>query len=215
MKVALVGASGFVGKAVLNELLQKRHQVTAIVRNPESITAQNGLKITKVDVKAIDSLANEFMGSDIVVSAYNAGWTNPNLYTDFLIGSEAIQTAVKKSGVKRLLVIGGAGSLFIDGRQLVDSPEFPEAYKEGASAARDYLSILQQENELEWTFLSPPIEMGPGTSGIRTGIYRTGKDSPVFNDTFHSVISVEDLAVAIVEEIEQPRHVRERFTIGY
>jgi putative NADH-flavin reductase len=215
MRLALIGASGFVGKAVLNELLQRGHQVIAIVRHPENIKPQNDLTITKVDVTAIEALANVLRGSDAVVSAYNAGWTNPNLFADFLNGSEAIQTAVKKSGVRRLLVIGGAGSLFIDGEQLVDSPQFPEAYKQGAAAARDYLKKLQQEPDLSWTFLSPPIEMNPGTSGIRTGIFRTGKDNPVFNDAGRSLISVQDLAVAVSNELEQPRHIRERFTVAY
>jgi len=215
MKVVLIGASGFVGKAVLNELLQKGHQVTAIVRNPENIKPQNGLTVTKVDATDIDALADAVKGSDAVVSAYNAGWTNPNLYDDFLNGSKAIQAGVKKSGVKRLLVIGGAGSLFINGQQLVDSPQFPAEYKAGASSARDYLNELQNETELDWTFLSPSIEMHPGTSGVRTGVYRTGKDSPVFNEAGRCYISVEDLSVAIVDEVEQPKHVRERFTVAY
>jgi uncharacterized protein len=215
MKVALIGASGFVGKAVLNELLIKGHLVTAIVRNPGNIEPKIGLTIEKIDVTNVNALANAVKDCDAVVSAYNAGWANPNLYADFLSGSEAIQSAVKKSGVKRLYVIGGAGSLFIDGQQLVDSPQFPGEYKAGASAARDYLNKIQQETELDWTFISPPIEMHPGTSGERTAVYRIGKDSPIFNEAGRSYISVEDLAVAIVDEIEQPKHIRERFTVAY
>jgi len=215
MKVALIGASGFVGKALLNELMQRGHQVTALVRNPENIEPQSGLNIVPVDATNIDALADAVKGSDSVISAFNAGWTNPNLYADFLAGSKAIQVGLKKSGVKRLLVVGGAGSLFIDGQQLVDSPQFPAEFKAGASAARDYQNELKDETELEWTFISPPIEMHPGTSGIRTGVYRTGKDSPVFDEAGRCYISVEDLAVAIADEVEHPKHSRERFTVGY
>lgn len=215
MKVALIGASGFVGKAVLNELLQRGHQVTAIARDPDKLRAQEGLILIKVDASDVDTLTNAITGNDAVVSAFNAGWTNPNLYDDFLNGSKAIQAGVKKSGVKRLLVVGGAGSLFIDGKQLVDSPEFPADYKNGAKAARDYLNELKKETTLDWVFLSPAIEMHPGTSGVRKGTYRTGGENPVFNQEGRSILSVEDLAVAIVDELEQPKHSRQRFTAAY
>jgi putative NADH-flavin reductase len=175
MKVAIIGATGFLGTAVLNEFLQKGHQVTAIVRNRASLSPHNSLKIIKADAMDVDALADAVKGNEVVISAFNAGWTNPYLYEDFLKGSKAIQEGVKKSDVKRLFVIGGAGSLFIDRKQLVDSPEFPSDYKAGAMAARDYLNQLKTETELDWVFLSPAIEMHPGTSGIRRGIYRTGK----------------------------------------
>ena len=215
MKVALIGASGFVGKAVLNELLQKGHQVTTITRNPENLESQTGLTAIKADINAVDELADAIKGNDAVISAFNAGWTNPNLYDDFLKGSEAIQAAVKKSGVKRLLVVGGAGSLFIDGKQIVDSPEFPAEYKAGATAARDYLNELKNETGLDWVFLSPAIEMHHGTSGVRKGTYRLGTESPVFDEQGRSVLSVEDLALVIVDEIEQAKHSRQRFTAAY
>lgn len=215
MKVALIGASGFVGKAVLNELLQRGHQVTAIVRHPENLQAQNGLTIIKADVTDVDALADAIKGKDVVISAFNAGWTNPNLYNDFLNGSEDIQAAVKKSGVKRLLIVGGSGSLFINGKQLVDSPEFPADYKAGATAARDYLDELKKETVLDWVFVSPAIEMSPDSSGVRKGTYRTGLENPVFDEAGRSRISVEDLAAAVVDEIEQPKHSRQRFTVAY
>lgn len=215
MKVALVGASGFVGKAVLNELLQRGHQVTGIVVNPEKVKPQNGLTVLGVDATDVNLFAEAIKGSDAVISAFNAGWTNPNLYDDFLNGSKAIQAGVERSGVKRLLVVGGAGSLFIDGKQLVDSSEFPADYKAGAKAARDYLTELKKETTLDWVFISPAIEMHPGTSGVRTGIYRTGGENPVFDEEGKSIISVEDLAVAIVDETEQATHSRQRFTTAY
>ncbi len=215
MKVVLVGASGFVGKAVLKELLKTGHEVIAFVRDSRNLELQNALTITEGDVNNAAEFANAIKGNDAVISAFNAGWTNPNLYEDFLKGSNAIQAGVKKSGVKRLLVVGGAGSLFINGKQLVDSPEFPAQYKAGATAARDYLNELKKETELDWVFISPAMEMHPGTSGIRRGKYRTGSDNPVFDQSGRSIISVEDLAVVVVDELEQPKHHRERFTAAY
>jgi putative NADH-flavin reductase len=217
MKLALIGASGFVGSAILKEALDRGHQVTAIVRNPEKITLQHPhLTVKKGDVLNQDELASLVKGHDAVVSAYNAGWSNPNLYHDFLQGVQSIQDSVKKSGVKRYLVVGGAGSLFIaPGLQLIDTPQFPAEYKPGASAARDYLTILQKEEALDWTFLSPAIEMHHGTSGVRKGTYRTGLDNPVFDENGRSVSSVEDLALAIVDELENPQHIRRRFTVAY
>ena len=215
MKVALIGASGFVGKAVLNELLQKGHRVTAIIRHAKKLQEQNGLTVIAADATDVNALANAIMGNDAVISTFSAGWTNPNFYHDFLNGAKAIQAGVKKSDVKRLLFVGGAGSLYIDGKQLVDSPDFPADYKAGATAARDYLDELKKETELNWVFISPAIEMHPGTSGVRKGTYRTGTENPVFNDEGRSVISVEDLAVAIVDEVEDSKYSRQRFTVAY
>ncbi|SDL21927.1 hypothetical protein SAMN04487898_11652 [Pedobacter sp. ok626] len=216
MKTVLIGASGFVGSSILNELLNRGHEVTAIVRHPDKIATKNDKLIVKeIDVLNTDELAAAIQGADAVVSAYNAGWSNPSLYIDFIAGSEAIQKAVKASGVKRLIVIGGAGSLEIDGEQLVDGADFPEAYKAGAAAARDYLDTIKQEKDLQWTFFSPAIEMHPGIDRGRTGKYRLGKDSPIFDETGRSSLSVQDLAVAIADELEQNKHLQQRFTAGY
>lgn len=216
MKVALIGASGFVGKAILNELVNRGHLVTVIVRNPETIIETEKVKVVKGDVLNAGEIEEAVKDHDAVISAYNAGWTNPNLYDEFLQGSKAIQEGVKKSGIKRLLIMGGAGSLFLaEGLQVVDTPQFPQEYKEGASAARDYLNILVEEKELDWTFLSPAIEMHQGTSGERKGTYRKGTDQPVFDANNRSIISVEDTAVAIVDELENPKHSRQRFTVAY
>lgn len=216
MKIALIGATGFVGSAILKEALDKGIQVTAIARHPEKIKAQDHLTIVKGDVKESDKLSEAIKGNDVVVSAYNAGWTNPDLYNEFLNGSQSIQKAVKKSGVKRYIVIGGAGSLFIaPDIQLVDTSEFPQAWKPGALSARDYLNVLKNEKELDWTFVSPAIEMNEGNPGERTGVYRTGLDNPVFDANHKSYISVFDLAVAIVDEVENPKHIRQRFTVAY
>lgn len=215
MKVALIGSSGFVGKHLLNELLNRGHQVTAVTSKPFDTEAREGLTLVQADAYKEDELASVVKGNDVVVSAFNAGWQNPNLYDDFLKGSKSIQAATKQADVERLIVVGGAGSLFINGHQLVDSPEFPAEWKAGATAARDYLNELQNEKELNWVFVSPSIEMHPGTSGVRKGEYRLGGDSPVFDENGKSVISVEDLSVAIVDEVEQEKHSRQRFTVAY
>lgn len=214
MKIALIGATGFTGTAVLNEALGRGHQVTAIARNPEKITVKNDNLILKsVNINDVDALAEVLKGHDAVSSSYNAGWTNPNMYADFIKGSEDIQAATKKSGVKRLIVIGGAGSLEIaPGVQLVDTPQFPAEWKEGATAARDYLNILKKETDLDWTFLSPAINLHPGT---RTDVFRLGTDNPVFDAENKSEISVEDLAVALINELENKQFVQKRFTLGY
>lgn len=216
MKVALIGASGFVGNAVLNELVQRGHHVTAIARNTEKIKPAEQVAAVKADAMNSDELAAALKGHDAVISTYNAGWANPDLYNDFIKGSKAIQETVKKAGVKRFITVGGAGSLYIaEGVQLVDSPGFPNEWKTGATAARDYLNILKEEKELDWTFLSPAIEMHHGTSGERKGHYRTSLETPVFDEKGKSIISVEDIAMAIVDELENPKHIRKRFTVAY
>ncbi|QIL38304.1 NAD(P)H-binding protein [Pedobacter sp. HDW13] len=216
MKVALIGASGFVGKAILNELVNRGNDVTAIARDTDKIESSDE-KVTKVavDVLDIEKLAGALSGADAVVSAFNAGWANPNLYNDTVTGAEAIQAAVKASGVKRYIFIGGAGTLQIDGHQLVDGPNFPAEFKPGASAVRDYFNTLKQETELDWLFFSPAIEMHHGITTGRTGKYRLGKTSPVFNEAGRSILSVEDLAIVIVDELENNAHHQEQFTAAY
>lgn len=217
MKVALIGASGFVGTAILNEALNRGHQVTAIVRNPEKITTHHEhLTIVKADVLDTAQVTDAVSGADAVISAYNPGWSNPDIYDEFLKGSQSIQSGTAAAGVKRYIVIGGAGSLEVaPGVQAVDTPDFPAAIKPGASAARDYHNLLKNEKDLDWTFFSPAFEMHQGTSGVRKGTYRTGLDTPVFDVDGRSVLSVEDLALAIIDELEQPKHIKQRFTAAY
>ncbi|GAB3918700.1 NAD(P)-dependent oxidoreductase [Larkinella terrae] len=214
MKIALIGATGYVGSHLLKEALLRGHEVTAIARNPEKVTVENPhLTLVQGDVLNADEVAKLVAGHDAVLSAYNGGWTNPNIYNDHLAGSLAIQEGVKKAGIKRLLVIGGAGSLeAAPGLQLVDTPQFPVEWKAGALSARDYLNILQKEGDLDWTFLSPAILLEPGE---RTGEFRKGLNQPVFDENGVSKVSVEDLSVAVLDELEKPQHIRQRFTIGY
>jgi len=214
-KVAVIGATGFVGTQIVNELTNRGYKVEAIVRDASKVQQNENVSAKSVDVNNIDELAEALKGNDAVISAFNAGWTNPNLYDDFLNGSVNIENAVEKSGVKRFITVGGAGSLFIDGNQLVDGPDFPSEIKPGATAARDYLNKIKENKTLDWTFFSPAIEMHQGTAGVRTGKYRTGLENPVFDENGRSVLSVEDVAVALVDELEQNNHIRERFTAGY
>lgn len=219
MQVALIGATGFVGAAVLNELLQRGHEVVALARQPEKIAAQRHLKVVQADVMDAQAVKSAVAGSDAVLSAYNAGWTNPHIYDDFMRGSRAIVEGVKAAGIKRYLVVGGAGSLFVNGQQLVDSPEFPAAIKPGASAARDMYTELQKEHSLNWTVLSPAVGFHGGSAAQaqgRTGKYRTGKDEPLMQaDGQAGDISVQDLAVALVDALEQNTHLQQRFTVAY
>jgi len=216
MKIALIGATGFVGSKLLREALTRGHHVTAIVRDPAKLTEQSeNLTVVTGDVNQVAETAAQLAGHDVVINSFNAGWTNPNLYHDFLQGSRNIEAATEQSGTKRLIAIGGAGSLYVDGQQLVDGPDFPANIKPGATAARDYLNELKKNDSLDWTFVSPAIEMHPGIDTGRTGHYRLGLDSPVFNAEGRSILSGEDLALVILDEAEQPKHSRQRFTAAY
>jgi len=213
MKIAIIGATGFVGSAILNELADRKHDITAIARTPKD--TGNATWIA-ADIYNADDLDETLKGHDVVINAFNPGWTNPNIYEDFLSGSKAIQEAVKKSGVKRFITIGGGGSLFVaPDLQAVDTPDFPKDIYPGANAARHYLNYIKEEKELDWAFFSPAFEMHAGTTTGRTGKYRLGLENPVFNDEQRSILSVEDLAVVIADEAENPKHHQVRFTAGY
>jgi len=214
MKIALIGATGFLGKSLTNELSNRKHEVTAISRTAQESDKDN-LKYLAADVYNVEALSEVLKGHDAVISAFNPGWTNPNIYADFLKGAKAIQEAVKLSGVKRLITVGGAGSLYIDGKQLVDGPDFPADIKPGATAAREYLDIIKEEKDLDWAFFSPAIEMHPGITTGRTGKYRLGSDNPVFNEEGRSLLSGEDVAVVLADEVENPKHHQVRFTAAY
>ncbi|WP_294199057.1 NAD(P)-dependent oxidoreductase [Chryseobacterium sp. sg2396] len=214
-KVAVIGATGFVGTPLVKELTNRGYEVEALVRDASKVEQNEKVTAKSVDVNKVDELAEALKGNDAVINAFNAGWTNPNLYDDFLNGSVNIEKAVEKSGVKRFITVGGAGSLYIDGNQLVDGPDFPADIKPGATAARDYLNKIKENTTLDWTFFSPAIEMHQGTAGVRTGKYRTALENPVFDENGRSVLSVEDVAVVLVDELEQNNHIRERFTAAY
>lgn len=217
MHIALIGATGFVGSAVLDELLRRGHHVTAVQRQPQRLAARERLRTVAADVLDASALAHAVEGHELVVSAYNPGWDHPELYARYLDGARAIVTATRRAGVPRLIVVGGAGSLYVaPGVQLVDTPQFaaavPPNIVPGAKAARDHLTELQREaGQPVWTFLSPPAMLAPGE---RTGRYRLGADELLMDGEHPAGISVADLAVALVDEAEQPRHPRRRYTVA-
>jgi putative NADH-flavin reductase len=217
MNIALIGASGFVGSAVLAETLKRGHAVTALVRNPARLQPQPGLTLRAADAQDAAQVAAAVAGHDLVISAYNPGWDAPDLYQQFLRGSRAIVAGVRQAGVPRLLVVGGAGSLYVaPGVQLVDTEGFknqvPANILPGALAARDALTELQAETALDWTFLSPPALLAPGAA---RGGFRIGGDELLMDGDQPAGISVADLAVALLDEAERPAHARRRFTVGY
>lgn len=216
MKIALIGATGYVGSALFTELLDRKYQVKALVLDPSSIKAGDNLEIIQIDVMHEDSLVSVLEDVDIVVSAFNSGWANPNICEDYLKGSRSILNAVKRAKVKRILIVGGAGSLYVaPGVQIIDTPEFPKEYFEGANGPRILLDELKKETQLDWTMISPPIGFSPANPGVRTGTYRLGTDSPLMNENQPGTISAEDLAIALIDEMEQKKFACQRFTVAY
>jgi putative NADH-flavin reductase len=212
MKIALIGGTGFVGAAILEEALARGHDVTALARDPAKYKQRERLRVAKADVQDAAQVAAAVEGSDAVISAFNPGWTVPDIGPLFTSGHRAIMQGTKQSGVKRILVVGGAGSLYVaPGKQLIDTPDFPKDIYEGANAAREALNEMRGEQELEWTFLSPPVFLAPGE---RTGRYRTGGEQPLMEGDKPAGISVRDMAQAILDEIEAPKHIRARFTVA-
>ena len=215
-KVAVIGATGFVGTQVVKELANRGYFVNALARNTSKIEESENVKAVTADIYNTAELSEILKGNDAVISAFNPGWTNPNIFEDFLKGAESIEKAVEKAGVKRYITVGGAGSLYIaEGLQLIDTPEFPAEIKPGAEAARQYLEMIKKNEKLDWTFFSPAIEMHQGTAGVRKGTYRTALENPVFDENGRSVLSVEDVAVALVDELENNQFVKQRFTAAY
>ncbi|WP_279087295.1 NAD(P)-dependent oxidoreductase [Bacteroides acidifaciens] len=214
-KVVLTGASGFVGSDILNEVLNRGFEVTAVVRHPAKIKIQNeNLKVVKVDVSSLNEVAEVCKGADAVISAFNPGWSNPNIYDETIKVYLTIVNGIKKAGINRSLMVGGAGSLFIaPGLRLMDSGEVPENILPGVKALGEfYLNFLKKEKKVDWVFFSPAADMRPG---VRTGRYRLGKDDMIIDIVGNSHISVEDYAAAMIDELEHPKHHQERFTIVY
>jgi putative NADH-flavin reductase len=213
MKVALVGATGYVGSRVLSEALNRGHQVTAIVRSPEKLPQHPQLSAARCDVSNEDAVAEVVAGHDAVISAFNPSRVSRDNNTPQIGAIRSLIAGMKKAGVKRLLVVGGAGSLEIaPGLQLVDTPDFPPIWKPGSLATREVLNILRSKQELEWCFLSPSALLEPGQ---RTGRFRLGTDQLLIDSTGQSKISLEDYAMAMIDELENPKHIRQRFTVGY
>jgi putative NADH-flavin reductase len=212
MKIAVFGASGRIGSRIVNEALNRGFDVTAVVRHPENYTQIHPhLKVAKGDIFKTQDVETGAFDHDAVVSAYNnTHGSPPSTITEV---AAPLINGLKQAHVKRLIIVGGAGSLEVSPNvQLVDTPEFPEAYKPAALAHREALKIYQQEKELEWTYISPAAEIAPKE---RTGNFRTGTNQLITDENGCSFISMEDFAVAIIDEILNPQHIRVRFTVGY
>ncbi|MEJ0042329.1 MAG: NAD(P)H-binding protein [Rhizomicrobium sp.] len=201
MKVALIGATGNIGSKIAAELLSRGHSVTAIARNTDKAPA--GTQAVSADAADPAALAAVLKGHDAVVSSAPFA---PGL-------SPAIIEGVKRSGVKRYIMVGGAGSLEVaPGKMLKDTLTLPDAVRAILDEAALNLKRLRGETGLDWTFFSPAAEIGPGE---RTGKFRLGGDQLVSDAAGKSRISYDDYAIALVDELENPRHIQERFTIGY
>ena len=218
MKVALIGATGFVGAKVLAELLSRGHTVTAVGRKLDGLHEAPGLTARMMDISDSVALAKVLEGHDAVVSAFNPGrgTAGDDVYSQHVKGHRAIIDAVKASGVTRYIAVGGAASLKAkSGQEFLDSPEFPaefEPFKGGIRGTREQYYMLKEEPSLDWVFLAPSVFLTPGT---RTGKYRVGGQEVLYDKDGKSHISLEDYAAALVDELEKPAHHKERFTVGY
>lgn len=203
MKVALIGATGRIGTKITAELLKRGHSVTAIVRNPEKAPDEPNLRALKGDVTDIDRAAALVRGHDAVISS-----------APFIPGISArVLETVRKSGVKRYIAVGGAGSLKgADGKLVMENPNIPAEWLAPIKEGGELLRLLKADAQLDWTFFSPAVNIGPGE---RTGKFRLGLDEVVAAPDGKSSISYDDYAIALVDELEQGKHIRRRFTIGY
>lgn len=212
MNVVLIGATGMVGSRIRDELLRRNHRVTAPVRSPEKLTSSAQLTVVKGDVFDTAGLTEMFRGKDAVVHAYKPSREHPDRIGEQRRAIASVIEALGESRTKRIVATGGAGSLFYrPGVKFIDSPEFPKDWAVGAVATAEIPRALAQHPELDWTIIHPPSSIAPGT---RTGKLRVGTDFVIFNEKGESGISAEDYAVALVDELEDPRHVRGCFTVA-
>ncbi len=215
-KIAVIGATGYVGSAVVAELARRGHQVTAFARNADKVAKADNLQAVSFNVNSAD-FARQLKGVNAVVSAFNPGCTNPNIAEDFTRGANAITEAAKAAQVPYLLIVGGAGSLYVAPNvQLIDTDAFPKEIFAGANAARNLLSDLRDRRDVNWAFISPPALLGVtgGYSEDRTGEYRLGGDDLLMDSDAPAGISVADLAIAIADDAEKQAHLFKRFTVA-
>jgi putative NADH-flavin reductase len=209
MKITLYGATGNSGSRILKELLARGHHVNAVVRDPSKLSPHSGLSVRKGDLSDVASIAEAVRGTEAVISAYGPGLNAPG---ELVGATERLVAGLKQAGVQRLLTVGGAGSLEVaPGVQLIDSGYLPAEWKPIAIAHRDALKVLQA-SDLDWTSLCPAGYFEPGT---RTGVFRLGTDNLIANEKGESRISMEDYAIAMVDELETHAHSGRRFSIGY
>lgn len=203
LKIAIIGISGNVGKRIAEEALNRGHQVTGIARNVDGIASRNNLSLKAGYINDPEALAEMLKGNDLVVSSVKP--------TDF--DPDQLIKAVRLSAVKRYLAVGGAGSLEISpGVTLLDTGKLPDSIVPSARGAQNFLNILRSVKDLDWTVLSPAVQF---SAGERTGKFRLGDDQLITDKNGISAISFEDYAVALLDEIEEPHHLKGRFSIGY
>jgi uncharacterized protein len=232
MRIALLGASGLVGSRILEEALSRGHPVTAIVRHPERLPQKPGLQARKIDIFRTQELIDGIRGHDALISAYNPGHdlaANPHLYREVVEGTLSIIRGVKAAGVPHLTYIGGAGSLLArPNLRVADDPDFPAKYSVHVPpalqvfaaqktvsidiplAGRTACLLFEHDRSFDWSFISPPLFMEPG---IRSGRYTLGDDRFPWDGDRPAGISIEDLAVAVLDEVEKPRHIHQHFTV--
>ncbi|MCB6182356.1 NAD(P)H-binding protein [Leeia sp. TBRC 13508] len=216
MKVVVLAATGQAGRTVLSELIYRGHEVTAVARNTDKLP--KSIRSVQDDLSSVERIADIISGADAVVSAYGPDKSDPRFfsdinYTDQLASvTEREIEAIRQSGVPRLIMVGGAGSLwFSKGVTVLNSGHWPEPLVPIATSHMKAFAALRSSN-INWTYFSPPMLIEPG---VRTGIFRLGTDDVIFDDKQKSKVSFEDYAVALVNELEKPAHERARFTIGY
>jgi uncharacterized protein len=216
MKLVVIGATGNIGRRIVQEALSRGHEVVGVVRDPTAVESPDArVRLVKGDATNAEDVARTVRGADAVVSAISPrpnarGLPAPSLAAN----ARALIRGLRAAGVNRVLFVGGASSLEVaPGKALADQPDFPEAYKAEAREGRESLGVWRTEaGGLEWTYLSPAAEIGPGR---RTGMYRTTGDRLLTDEAGKSFISFEDYAAAVLDELEHPQHVRQRFGVAY
>jgi uncharacterized protein len=210
LNIAIFGATGMIGSRIAAEAARRGHRVSALVRDPQRVAAGSNIVAAKADLLDAASVEAAVRGHDVVASAY----APPHEHLeDLQTASRALVAGVRAAGLKRLVVVGGAGSLEVaPGKQLVDSEGFPDAYKAIALAHRDAFDYYRTISDLDWTFFAPAAIIAPGE---RTGHFRTGANTLIADANGDSRISAEDYAVAFVDELEQGRFVRQIATVAY
>ena len=209
MKIALCGATGRTGSRILNELVSRGHQVVAIVRETGTLSPRENVAVVVDDLRDPSRTAEMIAGADAFVSAYAPP---PDDLEELVRVTERLVQATDRSGVQRFLMVGGAGSLEVaPGLTLSDSGKLPPAWLPIAEAHARALKVLRA-SEIQWTSLSPAAFFDPGE---RTGRFRLGTDNLIMDKEGNSRISMEDYAIAMVDEVEDPKHDRERFSVGY
>jgi uncharacterized protein len=216
MQIVVIGATGNIGQRIVREALERGHSVTGVVRDPSAVASPDPrVRLVKGDATNADSVAQVARGADAVVSTISPRPNPRGLPAPSLVdAARALIAGLPKAGVRRVLFVGGAGSLEVaPGKQLMDQPGFPDAYKAEATEGRDSLAVWRNEaRDLDWTYLSPAAEIHPGR---RSGEYRVSGDQFIVDEKGKSTITFEDYAVAVLDELEKPQHVGERFAVAY